>query len=94
VSRPGRRISPVSSVAVVGRTVLTRPRLWGVGLRTALRLAPKGWWHEWPPLPLPDEAYWRFRLETAYGGNGEAPLREEDIVAYLQWCQRNRVPRG
>jgi hypothetical protein len=26
-----------------------------------------------------------FRLETAYGGDGNGPLRPEDLVTFLEW---------
>ena len=48
------------------------------------------------PLPAPPgEAYWRFRLVTAYGGDGgSGELTPADVVAYLRWCQRSRPRRG
>ena len=67
--------------------VAVRPRLWGVAIAQVLRLAGPGWWRRWPPLPLPDPAYLRFRMQTAYG-DPEAPPRAEDVVAYLEWCRR------
>lgn len=69
------------AVALVGR-----PELWGTALRQAWRLARPGWWRRSPRLPLPDPAYLRFRLVTAYGGQGGEP-RPEDLVAYLHWCR-------
>jgi hypothetical protein len=66
--------------------VLVRPRLWLVAVRQLFVLAPTGWWHRWPPLPLPDPAYLRFRLLTAYGTTDHAP-EPDDIVAYLSWCR-------
>ena len=67
--------------------VAVRPRLWGVALAQAARLAPAGWWRRWPPVPLPDPAYLRFRLQTAYG-DPAAPPSPDDVVAYLDWCRR------
>ena len=66
--------------------VLVRPRLWFVAVRQLFVLAPKGWWHRLPPLPLPDPAYLRFRLLTAYGTTDHAP-EPDDIVSYLSWCR-------
>ena len=66
--------------------VAVRPRLWAVALRQARRLARPGWWRRWPPLPLPDPSYLRFRSQTAYGDPG-APPTPVDVVAYLQWCR-------
>jgi hypothetical protein len=67
--------------------VAVRPRLWGVAVTQALRLAAPGWWRRWPPLPLPDPAYLRFRMQTAYGDPEAAPA-PPDVVAYLEWCRR------
>ena len=67
--------------------VAVRPRLWGVAVTQAVRLAAPGWWRRWPPLPLPDPTYLRFRLQTAYGDPDRGPA-PEDVVAYLEWCRR------
>ena len=67
--------------------VAVRPRLWGVAIAQVLRLAGPGWWRRWPPLPLPDPAYLRFRMQTAYGDPEAAPYAG-DVVAYLEWCRR------
>lgn len=68
--------------------VLVRPRLWPVAVTVALRLARSGWWRRWPPLPLPDPGYLRFRLVTNYGGDGSGPPEGDDVVRYLEWCRR------
>ena len=68
-------------------TVAVRPRLWGVAVVQCLRLAAPGWWRRWPPLPLPDPGYLRFRLQTAYGDRVDGPP-PGDVVAYLEWCRR------
>ncbi len=80
----------------VGRAVLGRPDLWGTALVQARRLAPNGWWRRWPPLPVPDRAWIRFRLQTAYGDPDHDPS-PEDVVAWLEWCrqwERLRYPSG
>ena len=76
------------AVAVV-LSVISRPSLWSIALRQLFRLAPNGWWHRWPFLPVPAPEYMRFRLETQYGtpaGETEAP-RASDVVDYLRWCR-------
>jgi hypothetical protein len=80
---------------VVARAVLAHPSLWWASVGALRRLARRGWWHRAPFVPLPGEAYWRFRLVTAYGGDGETEvLTSSDVVAYLRWCQRSRPRRG
>lgn len=76
------------AAGVVVRAVAVRPRLWPVAVATLARLARPGWWRRWPPVPVPAGEYWRFRMETAYGGRGDAPLDPDDVVAYLEWCRR------
>lgn len=67
--------------------VAVRPRLWPTAARQVVRLAPSGWWRRWPPLPVPDPGYLRFRLQTAYGDADREPA-PADVVAYLHWCRR------
>ena len=87
------------ATAWVGRAALAvavRPRLWGVAVTQALRLAVPGWWRRWPPLPVPDRDYLRFRMQTAYGDPDAGPS-PADVVAYLEWCRGFRrvgYPRG
>jgi hypothetical protein len=80
---------------VVLRAVFAHPSLWWTAAGTVLRLARPGWWRRAPFLPLPAEDYWRFRLVTAYGGDGEAErLTSVDVVDYLRWCRKARPGRG
>jgi len=67
--------------------VVRRPRLWPTALRQVRRLAPDGWWHRFPFLPLPDPDYLRFRIVTAYGGEGDRAPDTDDLVTYLHWCR-------
>lgn len=69
--------------------VLVRPRLWPVAVVQVLRLAEPGWSRRFPPLPLPPPGYLRFRLVTAYGGDGSVGSAQlaRDVVAYLDWCR-------
>jgi hypothetical protein len=88
-----RRLGP--DVRVVLSAVVPRPTLWWAALGALARLSRNGWWRRPPFLPLPGEAYWRFRVVTALGGTGDdAALSADDVVAYLQWCRRARPRRG
>jgi hypothetical protein len=66
--------------------VLVRPRLWFTALRQLVRAVPREWWRRAPYLPIPDRAYVRFRLETAYGTGSEPAVA--DVLRYLEWCRR------
>ena len=68
--------------------VLARPSLWPVAVVQLFRLAVPGWWRRWPPVPMPDAAYLRFRLQTAYGDSEREP-EPADVVSYLRWCRRH-----
>ncbi|HEY5025826.1 MAG TPA: hypothetical protein VII76_12685 [Acidimicrobiales bacterium] len=74
------------TMAVVVGALARRPWLWPAAMAEAVRLAPPGWWHRWPLLPVPDEALWRFRMETAYGGSGDAVPESDDVVSFISWC--------
>ncbi|HEX2039498.1 MAG TPA: hypothetical protein VHF47_07165 [Acidimicrobiales bacterium] len=65
--------------------VVVRPWLW----RSALALAPPGWWRRPPFLPVPDPAYAAFRLQTMYGDASHSP-EPADVITYLGWCRRYR----
>ena len=73
-------------LASAAGAVLVRPRLWGVAIGQVVRLARPGWWHRRPFLPVPDPAYLRFRLQTAYGDPDREP-EPDDVVTYLHWCR-------
>jgi non-ribosomal peptide synthetase component F len=73
--------------------VVVRPRLWATAVVQLLALAPSGWWHRRPFLPLPDPDYYRFRLQTMYGDADHAP-EPRDVVTYLEWCRRFRQALG
>jgi len=75
------------SLRAAVRALVRRPWLWPDALALALRMAPRGWWRAWPPRPVPDEAWWRFRMETAYGGAGDREPNGDDVVAFVDWCR-------
>jgi hypothetical protein len=78
-------------VGAAALAVIARPALWGTAVVQTLRLAAPGWWHRWPPLPVPDPDYLRFRLQTAFG-DAEAAPSPSDVVSYLDWCKRFPAP--
>lgn len=81
------------AVFAVLRALAPRPWLWPAGVAEAWRLAPRGWWHRWPPLPVPDGGLWQFRMETAYGGSGDRTPEEHDIVSFVEWSRAMRLWR-
>jgi len=82
VTSIARLVTPAALAAVV-----RRPDLWPTAVVAAFRLAPTGWWRRRPWVPLPDERYLAFRLETAYG-SAVHPAEAEDLVAYLEWARQ------
>jgi len=78
------------AVVPVFRSLGRRPWLLPAALSGVLRLARPGWWRRWPPLPLPDPELWRFRMQTAYGGTGDAVPDEDDVVSFVEWSRAMR----
>jgi hypothetical protein len=66
--------------------VLVRPALWVTALVQVFRLASPGWWRRWPPVPMPEPDYLRFRLQTQYGDTEREP-EPADLLSYLHWCR-------
>lgn len=56
----------------------------------AWRLRANGWWRTRPFLPLPDPAYWGFRLMTATGSY-DGVLEPREVVDAATWAARQRV---
>ena len=82
----GRGPTSGPAMRVVLWALARRPWLWPAAIAEAARLAPSRWWRRWPPVPLPDPALWRFRMETAYGGSGDAVPDPADVVSFIGWC--------
>lgn len=87
-------MSRLPGLARVALAVAGRPALWTEAVVTGARLAPSDWWRHWPPVPLPDAAYWHFRMITAYGGSGDAIPKARDVIDYLEWCRERRRATG
>lgn len=83
---------PAGTRAAV-RAIAVRPRLWPAALRQARALVPPGWWRRRPFLPLPDRAWLRFRMTTAYGDPG-AGVDVEDLLTWLAWTDSVRTAPG
>jgi len=60
------------------------PRL-GVDLiRTGWAFRRRAWWKTAPFLPVPDPAYLRWRMYTAYGDERAVPP-VDDVVRFARW---------
>ncbi len=70
--------------AVVG-AVAGRPRLWPAAVSAGVALVPRGWWRRRPFLPVPDRRWLRFRMVTAYGGDGRRSPDPADVITWLEW---------
>ena len=63
---------------------LARPRLALDLLAAAWAFRRRGWWTHPPFLPLPDRAYLRWRMYTAYGDETAVPPAR-DIERFARW---------
>jgi hypothetical protein len=71
------------SLRLAARAVLN-PRLALDLLSTAWAFRRRHWWRQTPFLPLPDRAYLRWRMYTAYGDeNAVPPVR--DVIGFARW---------
>ena len=63
---------------------LVNPRL-GLDLwKTAWAFRRRRWWAQPPFLPLPDRAYLRWRMHTAYADEDAVPPLE-DVIRFARW---------
>ncbi len=60
------------------------PRLALDLLGTAWAFRRRGWWRRPPFLPLPDPAYLRWRMYTAYGHEDAVPPAD-DVIRFARW---------
>jgi hypothetical protein len=63
---------------------VVNPRLALDLLRTAWSFRRRGWWRTPPFLPLPDRAYLRWRMYTAYGSEDAVPP-VRDVTGFARW---------
>jgi hypothetical protein len=68
---------------LVARAVF-RPRLALDLLATAWAFRRRAWWRRAPFLPLPDRAYLRWRMYTAYADEAAVPP-VEDVIRFARW---------
>jgi hypothetical protein len=60
------------------------PRLAADLLRVVWAFRRRNWWTRAPFLPLPDTAYVRWRMYTAYGEENAVPPLG-DVVRFVRW---------
>ena len=88
----GARRQTLSTMAPMVGAVLRRPALWPTAARAYRSLLPRHWWRSRPHLPLPDTEWLRYRMITAYGGDGvtvpDQHRRSSDLVDWLEWLRR------
>jgi hypothetical protein len=60
------------------------PRLALDLIATAWAFRRRGWWRRAPFLPLPDRAYLRWRMYTAYADEAAVPPAE-DVIRFARW---------
>lgn len=63
---------------------LISPRLALDLLNTAWAFRRRGWLRKAPFLPVPDSAYLRWRMVTAYGDEAAVPP-VEDVIRFARW---------
>ena len=68
---------------LVARAVVN-PRLAADLVRTAWAFRRRGWHRRPPFLPLPDPAYLRWRMYTAYADEHAVPPAE-DVIRFARW---------
>jgi len=57
-------------------------------LKVGWRFRTRGWYRQFPFLPLPARDYLRWRMYTAYGDESIVPPAE-DIVRYARWAVKD-----
>ena len=76
------------ALALTARTT-RRPRLAIDLIRVSWRFRSNDWYRRFPFLPLPDPAYLRWRMYTAYGDYNAVPPAP-DVERYARWSRESR----
>ena len=76
----------------LGRHLLRHPAHAWILARAGWRLRRNGWLRHSPYLPVPDTAYWHFRMTTVNGTAGAA-LGPASMVEAATWALRQPVGR-
>lgn len=87
LSSPAVRTYRGSWFALVARLVaraVFRPRLALDLLATGWAFRRRWWWKHAPFLPLPDRAYLRWRMYTAYADEDAVPP-VDDVIRFATW---------
>lgn len=71
------------AVRLAARAAL-RPRLALDLLRAVWAFRRREWWRRPPFLPLPDQDYLRWRMDTAYADENAVPP-VDDVVRFARW---------
>jgi hypothetical protein len=72
------------TLTLASRAII-RPALAADLLRVAWRFRSRRWYMRFPFLPLPDRAYVRWRMYTAYGDYDAIPPAQ-DVERYARWA--------
>lgn len=81
---PRYRGSWPALVSTLGARAVINPRLALDLLATAWAFRRRGWWTRAPFLPLPDRAYLRWRMYTAYADEDAVPPAD-DVIRFARW---------
>ncbi|MBW4029850.1 MAG: hypothetical protein HIU57_04120 [Acidobacteria bacterium] len=75
----------------LARYLARHPRALTRVARAAWRLRRQHWWRRRPWLPVPDAAYWEFRVHTVAGA--DTRLEPAQVAGAAEWSVRQRVGR-
>jgi hypothetical protein len=71
-------------VARLAARAVVRPQLAVDLLAAAWAFRRRGWWQHAPFLPVPDRAYLRWRMYTAYADEAAVPP-VDDVIRFARW---------